>query len=75
MGKWASIDMILDSVMDVCDGKTRVTWASVLEGKQKFREQLYRSSSKTMQYHLCHCQYSAHLFVAHCFFLIKRTKL
>lgn len=29
MGKWASIDMIPDSVMDVFDGKTRATWASV----------------------------------------------
>lgn len=29
MGKWASIDMIRDSVMDVFDGKTRATWASV----------------------------------------------
>lgn len=29
MGKWASIDMIPDLVMDVFDGKTRATWASV----------------------------------------------
>lgn len=28
MGKWASIDMIPDSVMDVFDGKTRATWAT-----------------------------------------------
>lgn len=39
MGKWASIDMIPDSVMDVCDGKTRATWGQrVLSGKQKIQK-------------------------------------
>lgn len=30
-------------------------------GKKKSREQLYRSSSKSKQYHLCRSEYSTHL--------------
>lgn len=73
MGKWASIDMIPDLVMDVFDGKTRATWASVCCRQSRNSESGFTSGLQRQSSIICVTATTQATRLLLCFFKKKKS--